>query len=273
MPDPLLAAVTDILTEVASREVMPRWRNLGAGDVSEKSGPGDLVTIADQQCELALTHRLAALLPGSVVVGEEAVSADASVLDRLKGSGPVWVIDPIDGTSGFAAGEPEFALMVALVRNGQPELGWILAPALGEITLGGTSEGVWHGTGGAPAALLRKNALVPPLSAMVGLLGKRNITAERRAELEAKAGHFKALEGVICAGIDYARLVRGEAHFALYSKSEPWDHLPGLGILAGVGFHATKHDGSPYRPGDNTGGLLVAPDATSLEHIRAVMLG
>lgn len=273
MADPLLTTVAEILAEVAAREVMPRWRNLGAGDVSEKAGPGDLVTVADQQAELALTARLAALLPGSAVVGEEAVSADPSVLARLKGPGQVWVIDPIDGTSGFAAGEPEFALMVALVRGGRSEAGWILAPALGEVTYGGADWGVWQGTKGGAAEPLPRAAQPPPLTGMIGLLGKRNITPERRAELQAKESNFRALEGVICAGIDYARIARGEAHFALYSKCEPWDHLPGLGILAGLGFRSAKYDGSPYLPGDNTGGLLVAPDATSLARIRAVLIG
>lgn len=273
MPDALLTAVLHALTEVAAQEVMPRWRNLGTGDVTEKAGPGDLVTVADQRAELELTARLQALLPGSAVVGEEAVSADAAVLGRLAGPGPVWVVDPIDGTSAFAAGEPEFALMVALVRGGRPEAGWIVAPALGEVTYGGLAWGVWQGCKGAAAIPLERTPPPALLADMIGLLGKRNITLARRAELQAKERHFKGLEGVICAGIDYARIARGDAHFALYSKSEPWDHLPGLGILAGLGFQSAKHDGSPYRPGDNTGGLLVAPDAPSLAQIRAVLLG
>ena len=67
------------------------------------------------------------------------------------------------------------------------------------------------------------------------------------------------------AGVDDVRVARCEAHFALYSKSEAWGHRPGLAILSACGFEAAKHDGSPYRPGDNTGGLLVAPDAARLE--------
>ena len=272
MPDPLLAAVNAVMAEVAAEEVMPRWRNLEASDVAEKAGPDDLVTIADRRCELALSDRLARLLPGSLVVGEEAAAADPAVLARLHGAGPVWVIDPIDGTSAFAAGSPDFALMVALVRDGRSELGWILAPALGEITFGGIDHGVWQGTRGNAPVQLRPAAPPSQLAAMVGILGKRNITPQRRAELEAKARHFKELEGVTCAGLDYARLARGDVQFALYSKSEPWDHLPGLGILAGLGFRAAKHDGTPYRPGDNTGGLVVAPDAASLDRIRSAML-
>jgi len=269
----LLTDVSRIMVEVAAAEVMPRWRNLGTGDVSEKTGPDDLVTIADRAAELALTERLAAYLPGSLVVGEEAVSADASVMRRLQERGPVWVIDPIDGTQAFAGGEPDFTLMVALVEDGRATAGWIYAPALGEIAYGGKEHGVWMGRDGK-AATSRARADVPVrVGDMIGLLGKRNLTDARRAELQAKEASFKALEGVIYAGIDYMRLLRGEAHFVLYGKSEPWDHLPGLAILAAHDFYAAKHDGSAYRAGDNTGGLLIAPDAGSYSEIRGILLG
>ena len=269
-PD-LLADVNRILAEVAAAEVMPRWRNLASGDVVEKTGPDDLVTVADREAEIALTSRLAALLPGSAVVGEEAVAADATVIDRLRGSGPVWVIDPIDGTQGFAAGEPDFTLMVALVEDGRATAGWILAPALGTGLYGGTGTGAWT-TGKEGTGRLPRPSVPAAASALIGLLGKRNITPERRAELQAKERLFGALDPVIYAGIDYMRLAKGEAHFALYSKSEPWDHLPGLAILSALGFYGAKHDGSPYRPGDNTGGLLVAPDEASFAEIRRLLL-
>src|SRR5689334_12949265 len=110
--DALLAAVEDAIRAVVAEEVLPRWRKLSDGDVVEKNGPNDLVTIADRRAEERLTERLTALLPGSVVVGEEAVSADASVLQRLGGDAPVWVIDPIDGTAAFVRGEDGFATLV-----------------------------------------------------------------------------------------------------------------------------------------------------------------
>ena len=170
----LLTDVSRIMAEVAAAEVMPRWRNLGTGDVSEKTGPDDLVTIADRGAELALTERLASYLPGSLVVGEEAVSADASVMRRLQERGPVWVIDPIDGTQAFAGGEPDFTVMVALVEDGRATAGWIYAPALGEIAYGGKDHGVWMGRDGkAPTSVARAD--VPArVGDMIGLLGKRN---------------------------------------------------------------------------------------------------
>lgn len=273
MPDiTLLNDVLRVMDEVAAAEVMPRWRNLGTGDVAEKSGPDDIVTIADQAAEVALTAALSALLPGSIVVGEEAVAADATVRDRFREKAPIWVIDPIDGTSAFAVGEPEFALMVALVEDGKPAAGWIVAPALDLATWGGPDFGA-HERRGNQLRPLPRPAIPDDLRGMTGLLGKRNISDTRRAELKARESHFKALDGVTCAGIDYSRIARGEAHFALYSKSEPWDHLAGLAIISAQGFHYARHDGTAYRPGDNQGGLLVAPGIGSLDRIRQALLG
>lgn len=273
MQPSLFDDVAAVLDEVSALEVMPRWRNLGQGDVAEKTGPDDLVTIADQRAEEALAQRLARLLPGSNVIGEEAISADPTVRRLFREPQPLWVIDPIDGTSAFAAGEPDFTIMVALVEEGRLAAGWILAPAEGWLVCGGPDLGARQRGGDGTMQSLPRPAMPDSIGSMIGLLGKRNITPERRAELEARARHFRALDGVTYAGIDYARLARGEAQFAVYNKTEPWDHLPGLAVVSGQGFHYARHDGSPYRPGDNTGGLLVTPGALSFRLIRDALMG
>src|SRR5258708_31980721 len=119
--------VRRLIVEVADAEVMPRFEKLKTGDISEKS-PGDFVTVADVASEQRLTPALRDLLPGSLVVGEEAVAADPAVLALLDGDAPVWVVDPIDGTANFAAGIPMFAIMVALIRRGETLAAWIHDP-------------------------------------------------------------------------------------------------------------------------------------------------
>ncbi|MGQ0675326.1 MAG: inositol monophosphatase family protein, partial [Rhodospirillales bacterium] len=83
------------MAEIAALEIMPRFRNLAAGDIRKKHG-GETVTVADEAAERALSPRLAALLPGSGVLGEEGAAADPGTLALLAGDAPVWVIDPID---------------------------------------------------------------------------------------------------------------------------------------------------------------------------------
>lgn len=260
-----------ILRRAAAEIALPRWRNLAAADVVEKNGPDDVVTVADREMEARLTADLSALMPGSLVVGEEAVHADPSQLARLAGPEPVWVIDPIDGTSAFAKGDPDFAVMVALVARQRLEAGWILAPVTGDLVCARRGDGAWRSSGGAFRRLAKPT---PPsgIAAMRGITGRRLMSAERQQRIAAAARQFRSITPAICAGIEYPKLASGEADFALYNKSEPWDHLPGLAIVEEQGFVHGKHDGSPYRPGDNTGGLLVAPDRASFTEIRALLV-
>src|ERR1700675_4019087 len=135
--------VARLLAEIAAEEVMPYFEKLGRDDIREKK-PGDLVTIADVATERRLTPLLTDLLPGSRVVGEEAVAADPGVLDALADTAPVWLLDPIDGTANFAAGTPIFAVMVALVREGETVMSWIHDPVTRRTASAVAGEGAWH---------------------------------------------------------------------------------------------------------------------------------
>src|SRR5262249_34533734 len=104
--------------------------HLGAGDMREKS-PGEIVTVADRAAEAALAAGLTRIVPGSVVVGEESVSADSARLDALAGDAPVWVVDPLDGPEAYAAGNPPLTTLIARAHRGRLLASWTHAPALG----------------------------------------------------------------------------------------------------------------------------------------------
>ncbi|MEC8274260.1 MAG: inositol monophosphatase family protein, partial [Pseudomonadota bacterium] len=80
LTDPQRDAVFTAIVGTANAVVLPRFQNLGDGEIDTKTSPTDLVTIADREAEVRLTAALTAILPGSVVVGEEAASADPRVL-------------------------------------------------------------------------------------------------------------------------------------------------------------------------------------------------
>lgn len=263
--------VADLIRTVARAEALPRWRNLGAGDITEKAGPEDIVTIADKAVEEALTRALVDLVPGSVVVGEEAVHADPGVIERLRRPGVVWVIDPIDGTSNFAKGSPDFAVMVALVVDRVPFAGWIHLPVPDETTaaVAGCGADQWRDGWWGPLA---KPRLPDTLSHIYGISGRSRMSPERQARIDAARSRFAGVTPAICAGTEYPQMAAGLRHFALYNKSEPWDHLPGLAILAEQGFHYARHDGTPYLPGDNTGGLLIAPSPKLWTEIQQLLI-
>ncbi|MFD0631792.1 inositol monophosphatase family protein [Catenulispora yoronensis] len=127
-----LAEVEDIIRSVNEAVVLPRFRSLRDSDIAMK-GPMDPVTVADREAEELLRDRLTAFLPGSVVVGEEAVSDDPLALRALTGPAPVWIVDPIDGTRNFVAGSSRFSTLVALSVEGVLQASWSYAPVLGRV--------------------------------------------------------------------------------------------------------------------------------------------
>lgn len=122
------AEVEEAIRKAAAIEILPRFRRLAEHEVDQKSGPHDLVTDADRLAERRLTEELRALLPGSVVVGEEAVHANPATYDAIRGDAPVWIIDPVDGTRQFVHGNDGFCTLVALAHRGTVLASWTYAP-------------------------------------------------------------------------------------------------------------------------------------------------
>lgn len=100
----------------------------GAGSVTTKSSPTDVVTASDTAVETLVRHRLAELAPGDAVVGEEQGGAAGVDPDAV-----VWVVDPIDGTVNFLYGLPWYAVSVAATRGGVSLAGAVVEPASGRL--------------------------------------------------------------------------------------------------------------------------------------------
>ena len=256
------AAVASIIAEAAAIEIMPRFRNLAAGDIREKSSPDDLVTVADEAMEQRLSAALRALLPGSVVIGEEAASADAGVHQLISGPEPVWVIDPLDGTSSFASGNPAFGVIVALVLNGDTLAGWIHDPNAGHTAIAERGSGAWLGH--------RRLTIAPPApsSPLRGAMATKFFPPPLRDQLNARRRLFPRHRQSHAAG-DYVELVTGTLDFALYQRTLPWDHAAGALIHAEAGGYSARLDRTPYRPVHRDGGLLLAPDHAHWESLFA----
>jgi fructose-1,6-bisphosphatase/inositol monophosphatase family enzyme len=118
--------VAELMRETAAAELLPRFRNLAKEDIRHKR-PGDIVTVADVASEQRLASGLARILPGVPMVGEEAVENEPGLLDLIGRPGEsCWIVDPLDGTSNFAAGRDRFAMIVCLVHDRETIAGWIL---------------------------------------------------------------------------------------------------------------------------------------------------
>jgi fructose-1,6-bisphosphatase/inositol monophosphatase family enzyme len=262
----VLDQVSDLIREVAQTVVLPRFRKLAADEVHQKA-PGDLVTIADQESERALTRGLTALLPGSVVVGEEAVAADPSVQDRIGAGGAVWIVDPVDGTNNFAAGKTPFCVMVALVKDGETVAGWILDVVDDRLTTAELGSGAFR-----DGVRLKTRADSPAAAGLHGVISWKYLPDHLRDQVDAHAGALGGYTaGRHCAGYEYPATVADEQQFALFWRIKPWDHVPGSLIVREAG-GVTRHlDGLEYRPVHRRRGLLVAANEEIWQTVQTTL--
>jgi fructose-1,6-bisphosphatase/inositol monophosphatase family enzyme len=258
--------VAGLIVEVAREVILPRFEHLDDGDIRQK-GVGDLVTIADLEAERALTRQLTDLLPGSLVVGEEATALDPTVLDRLTGGSPVWLVDPVDGTSNFAAGMPLFAVMVALVRQGEILASWIHDPVKGTMATAERGAGAW--SDGRRLAV----AAEPRPDRMSGAVSLHSGNRQLVRKIAGRSNLVGSVFSFRCAGQEYLALASGRAHFALYHRLLPWDHAPGVLLHREAGGFGRQLDGTAYTPLVHQGGLLLTPDEASWTTLRDVLLG
>ena len=264
--------VAALLRATARDEILPRFRALAAHEIHVKASegdPADVVTEADLAMERRMTPALLALLPGSLVVGEEAVAADANVIRSLESSGAVWLVDPVDGTKNFAAGSELFGSMLALVVRGETVMSWIYLPC---------EDAMFVAESGAGATLdgRRLVAASAPLDrAPAGTVyGKISMPKDELARLETRA----AAAGRTCphlgsAAIEYTSMLRGRKDYVVYHRLLPWDHAPGAFLVEQAGGKVRHADGDAYRPRHRNHTLLAARTASVWDAAHAALFG
>jgi fructose-1,6-bisphosphatase/inositol monophosphatase family enzyme len=269
MQSALLDRLGQVVRQVADAEIASRFQRLAPSDVVGKPSvedPTDLVTAADRAAEAELTLRLPELVPGSTVVGEEAVSADPRVLERLRGGAPVWVVDPLDGTRNFAAGRGPFGSMVALVERGQLLASAIYLPLLGHMYL--AERGL-----GAFCDGVRLPPRPPSTDVLAGTAYVRYMPEAAGAAVTARASQHRQLPDVMCAAHEYTELASGRKDYVHYFRLLPWDHAPGALLVREAGGIVRHPDGREYDVFDQRESTLVAPDEPTWQRARLELFG
>lgn len=206
---------------------------------AEHKGDGSPVTLADARAEAVILAALAAT--GIPVVAEESAAAGQvpEINDRF------FLVDPLDGTKEFLKRNGEFTVNIALIENGRPRLGVVLAPATGAVFAGGP-DGAFVGSGRCEFGAMRRTG----------------VSEERPLKLVASRSHGHAalakLQETMDLGPDvsvgsslkFCLLATGEAH--LYPRFTPtceWDTAAGQAVLEAAGGAVVTLEGEPLRYG------------------------
>jgi myo-inositol-1(or 4)-monophosphatase len=272
LSDPDFDYLMTTVTEAGALEILPRFRNLAAGDVAEKASAIDLVTEADLLAERHITAALKVRFPGALVVGEEAYEADRSVVSALADADLAFVIDPVDGTLNFASGLPVFGTILAVVAKGETIAGIIHDPVLGDTVTAMRGAGTYQRRREGQVSRLAVAPAVP-LREMVGSISWGHMDEPDRSRISANMAKIRMAFSLNCSAYEYWLGASGKIHFTGHAKLMPWDHLAGVLVHQEAGGFAAKFDGTPYRPGETTGGIISAPDEESWRIIRREIVG
>jgi myo-inositol-1(or 4)-monophosphatase len=137
--------LAEVALESARLAVEVQRRHAGRVSVSEWSekGPSDFVTAVDREAEAVLIEHIRRRCPGHDIMAEESTELGnaASILRRFEGGSPVWLVDPLDGTTNYLHGYPSYAASVAVAVDGVVVAGAVIDGAHG------TEWSGWHGGG------------------------------------------------------------------------------------------------------------------------------
>jgi len=232
--DALVAQAADIVDAAAK----PFIEGHRAESAVQKKG-NDFATEVDLAIERQVVEALTTKT-GIEVHGEEFGGADVD-------SPLVWVLDPIDGTFNYAAGSPMAAILLGLVRNGEPVAGLTWVPFTGER---------FTGIVGKP---LRSNGVeqptLQPVKLADSIVGVSTFNVDSRGRVPGRY-RLAVIENLSrkcsrmrmhgATGIDLAYTAAGILGGAISFGAHVWDHAAGVALVRAAGGIATDLDGSDW---------------------------
>ena len=238
LADRLLPAIL-----AAGRLEMKYFRS---GVTVDRKSDASPVTIADREAEAILHAALAMAAPGVPVVAEEAAAAGhiPVIGDRF------FLVDPLDGTKSFVAGDPDFTVNVALIENRRPTFGVVYAPATGRMYVAlGPSAAVEVIVVPESTAMrfadfrLRQIHTRPPdMSNLAAVASRTHGASEAEAFLVRWAVKERRNIG---SSLKFCLVARGDADlYPRFGSIHEWDTAAGDAVLRAAGGIVTLHDGT-----------------------------
>lgn len=204
-----------------------------------KSTDDDPVTEADQAANELIVKQLHDAFPDDAVLSEESVDTTQRLSRRR-----VWIVDPLDGTKGFIAGNKEFAVQIGLAVDGKSVLGVVYQPATDDLHWGVAGLGAWSTRSGDSPARLRVSSETEP--ERMRLAASR---AHRPPEMDRVVRALGVMEEVrqdsIGVKLGLIARQRCDLYIELSSGTKQWDTCAPEVILQEAGGRLTDLRGNP----------------------------
>jgi myo-inositol-1(or 4)-monophosphatase len=236
-PASLLAVALEAAQAAASviRDATPRVREI----VWQEKGATDFVSDVDLTAEMRILEVLRRHVPHAAILAEETAS---TISPQLLRSGVVFVVDPLDGTTNFLHGYPEYAVSIGVLVGGALAAGVVLDVPLDEMFTA-TAGGGAH-LNGAP---IRVSAIDNPQRALFGTgfpFVRREEIAPYVSQLARVMAGAAGVRRAGAAALDLASVACGRFEGFWEMKLSPWDIAAGLLIVREAGGLVTTFDGA-----------------------------
>src|SRR5215831_10711093 len=242
----LRSALLNVMTAAARKAGRSLKRDYGEVENLQVSmkGPANFVTAADHRAEEILYAELAKARPGYGFLGEEEGRRDGSDKSHC------WIVDPLDGTTNFLHGIPQFAISIALEREGTIVAGVIYNPANDELFVAERGKGAFLND-----QRLRVAARTRLAEAVIGCglphLGRGDLALFRK-EFAVVQEKVAGLRRFGAAALDLAWIAAGRFDAYWERNLSPWDFAAGVLLVREAGGFVTDLDDRErtMEPGD-----------------------
>jgi myo-inositol-1(or 4)-monophosphatase len=233
----LRSALLNVMVQAARKAGRSLTRDFGEVERLQVSvkGPGNFVSAADHRAEEILHKELAKARPGYGFIGEEGGHREGSDATQT------WIVDPLDGTTNFLHGIPQFAVSIALERESTIVAGVVYNPATDELFTAERGKGAFLNDQRLRVAARRRlaDAVVgcglPPRSRGDHALNHREVTAAQE--------EVAALRRFGAAALDLAWVAAGRFDGYWERHLAAWDLAAGLLLVREAGGFVTDADG------------------------------
>lgn len=203
-------------------------------------GVADYVTEVDTTVQKLLCEKLAALYPDIQFMGEEKDNSDIDF------SRPVWILDPVDGTTNLIHRYPASCISLGLVANGVPSAGIVFNPYYDELFFAIKGEGAT--LNGKPIRTSSAASLSECIVSVGTMPYMKELTDQTFHQIRNVFLRAQDVRRLAASALEicYIACGRQDAFFEPFLK--PWDYAGGMVILAEAGGCITDYEGNPIFP-------------------------
>lgn len=237
------------IRQIAQEEILPRFENVGFSIKQD----GSLLTEADLATNRRIREFLQVNWPDIAFLSEEMQRSEQERL--LREADSLWCLDPLDGTSNFAAGIPLFAVSLALFQQGEVVLALTYDPLRDEMFSAEKGQGA-H-LNGRP---LQCQDTGFRLRNAVAIIDFKRLGSRLRAAL-MEASPYGSQRNIGSCVLEWAWMAANRGHLYLHGGMKLWDLAAGTLILSEAGGYASTLQGEPvFKPAMEPRSVVISPD-------------